>query len=167
MSKHIVRLVLFLVVLPIVGCALLACASFTVGIPFHDCRLNQYGSAFRQIQHPSGTSLVKSKELVSRSETNGACAYFAGQLRRYTGSRQDIEAFYADQVNNKPFSQDFKLLFIENGELPVGTAAYKWLLPYGVNQISDWQVSSSDLQGNLYLVYFSGVGDAYFDYRCK
>jgi hypothetical protein len=155
---------LALLALLIIGCSLL---SFTAGMPVHNYNLSQYDKNFRRIQHPSNTSLVEAKQLVSRSEVNGACVYFVGQLRRYSGSRQEVQAFYANQVNNTLPTHDLKFLFLEDGNFPVSDAACGYLLPYGVRQLSDWQISSSDLEGNLYLVYSCGSGESYFDYRCK
>jgi hypothetical protein len=134
--------------------------SFTAGIPIHNYNLSQYDKNFRRIQHPSNTSLVEAKQLVSRSEVNGACVYFAGQLRQYSGSRQAVESFYASQVNNTSFPYRIKSLFFEDGDFPASDAACGYLLPYGVRQLSDWQVSPSDVQGNLYLIYSCGIGES-------
>ncbi len=163
MLRHPVWLVVLLVIFAIGCCVLL----YAAGVPIHNYTLSQYSKDFHQVQHPPNTSLVKAKELVSRYEANGACVYFVGQLRRYSESRQEVQSFYAGQANNASLSHKLKVLFSENGEFSVGIPAYERLLPFGVRQVSDWQVSPPDLQGNLYLVYFSGVGDSYFDYRCK
>ena len=141
--------------------------SFTAGMPIHNYNLGQYDKNFRRIQHPSNTSLVEAKQLVSKSEANGACVYFVGQLRRYSGPKQAVQLFYASQINNISFPYKTKSLFFEDGDFPASDAACGYLLPYGVRRLSDWQVSPSDLQGNLYLVYSCGIGESYFDYRCK
>jgi len=155
---------LLLLTLLAIGCCVL---SFTAGMPIHNYNLGQYDKNFRRIRHPSNTSLVEAKQLVSRSEVNGACVYFVGQLRRYSGPRQTVQSSNSSQANSIPFPHKLELLFFEDGEFPASDAACGYQLPYGVRQLSDWQISPSDLQGNLYLIYSCGIGESYFDYRCK
>ncbi len=135
-------------------------ALYTVGIPFHNYRLDQNEKVFRQVQHPSGTSLVKSFKEVSTANAND-CGYLVGELRRYSGSRQAIQAFYANPTKGE---QKVALLFVENGRFPADNI---WSLPWAVSRISDWLASLPVPKDDLYLIYIFEIGDGFFDFRCS
>jgi len=159
MLRRIIRWLFFLLILPVVGCALYFLASFTAGMPFHNYRLYQADKVFRQVQHPSYTSLAKSFKEVSIANAND-CGYLVGELRRYSGSRQIIQVFYADQTKG---DQRIRLSFVENGKLPMDNL---WSLS-GAARISDWLVSLPEPKDDLYFIYFFEIGDGFFDIRCN
>jgi hypothetical protein len=160
MVKRLVRRVFFLLVLPVIGCVGCFLALYTAGMPFHNYRLDQDDKVFRQMPHPSGTSLLKSFKEVSTANAND-CGYLVGELRQFSGSRIAIQSFYADELKK---DSRLKLLFVENGGLPANDI---WSLPWAVNRISDWLASFPEPKDNLYFVYFFEIGDGFFDVRCS
>ncbi len=160
MLRRIIRWVFFLLILPVMGCALWFFALYTVCMPFHNYRLDQDEKIFRQAQHPSGTLLVKSFKEVSGANAND-CGYLVGELRQFSGSRTEVQSFYTDQLKN---DSRLKLLFVENGRFPADSI---WSLPWAVNRISDWLVSLPEPKDDLYFIYFFEIGDGFFDTRCS
>ena len=125
-------------------------------------RLNQYANRFQQLQHPPGTSLVASHRGSPHYGAND-CGYFVGELREYSGERQQVIDFYADQEREGLFSEHLYLLFEEDlSEWDDFSKLYG--SKYEISH--SWDLSPSDLEGDRYIVYFAYQGNAYFDYRC-
>ncbi len=158
-SGRMIRRVFFLLILSVMGCALCFLALYTVGIPFHNYRLDQYDNSFRPIQHPAGAVLVGSMKEIIGANAND-CGYFIGELRRHPGSRQDVQAFYANQIKG---NMGFNLIFAESGAFSTRDAR-PW--PYPDSEVLDWLALTPAPKDNLYLIYFFVVGDGFFDYRC-
>jgi hypothetical protein len=129
----------------------------------HEYDLFRYSQEFRNLDHPAGTSSVAYKAFVGHITGNGnPCNYFVGNLRRYTGERQAIEAFYANQ--------DYAglgggLAFIENGEFKL--TDLEWLPP-GLKTLSAWLDPPGDARASLYLVFSFHLDlDSGLDFRCS
>ena len=156
---HFVATLLGLVVLLVIGCAACVAASLTAGMPFHNYQLTQYDRAFRSIQHPPDSTLVKSRKAIALGPVNGSCGYFIGELRKYSGSKQEVQTFYSGQTTLGKVT----LVFVEKADdLLTALKGY-----YTVDDLSDWQIAPSDFQKNLYLIYFYDYGDSFFDIRCE
>jgi hypothetical protein len=128
----------------------------------HNIQLSRYDRALRQLEHPLNTSRVTSKKDVLGFSMSNGCDYFVGELRRYSGSSQEIEAFYASQPAHGSPLESIEFLFIEDGMLPEDT-----YLPYTVDTLAEWGVPSPGPGEKLYIVYYWTFGDAHFDYRCR
>jgi len=162
-SKHPIRSW----VLTILASCLILCAAFL--FPFvkdsllHDYDLYQYSQAFRRLEHPPGTSLVSSRKFLGLYLGNGNhCDYFLGELRRYSGDGQAIEAFYADRA---PADLSVGVVFVVNGEFPEKT--WSWMPPT-LDSLSDWLDSPNEPRDHLYLIYDWGIItlDPGWDLRC-
>lgn len=160
-------------------CPFYCCGTFLFGRDICQiCKLYLYANSFEQLQHPPGTSLVASRRGFPHFAAN-YCAYFVGELREYSGERQEVTDFYTAQEREGLFSEHLYLLFVENGEFTEGVPAWRssggvddtdWANSSAVGaaevEISYyWDLSPHDLEGDRYIVYFAYIG-SYFDYRC-
>jgi len=104
--------------------------------------LSKYENDLQSTEHPPDTSLVMFQSRVTRSPGNGQhCFYFAGELRRYQGTRASIQAFY----NNNA-----QVAFVQNGKIG-------GVIPGELEQLANWSTPAVD-EKKLYLVY-TLVGD--------
>jgi len=129
----------------------------------HDRKLRRYQAALNEAQHPDDTSLIRAEKRVGLYAGNGNhCDYFVGELRRYAGSRQEIEAFYAG-VSIEEYGL-VELLFVEDGRFPEQA---RQTLPPKLDELAEWSASAAELQADVYLVYVLVPGfDAGYDIRC-
>ena len=130
----------------------------------HDYTLYREVKAFRQIEHPAGTSRITFKKYLGLYLGNGNhCDYFIGELRRYTGEQQSIESFYSDKV---VADLGVGVAFVENGEFP--EQFRQWNLPYRLDSLSVWLDSPTEPRDHLYLVYIFDIDlDPGWDIRCS
>jgi hypothetical protein len=143
---------------------------------YQESSLGEFARRFHRLEHPPGTVLVKSHQ--SRPYTYGDDrAYFVGELREYSGERQDIIEFYVNQERKKPFAENTYVLFLEGREftesIPVWEGASSWhsdavvaaesVISSPYPSPDDWNLSPSALEGRLYVVYFVYIG-GYLDY---
>jgi len=131
---------------------------------FHDLTLYRQVRSFEQLQHPPGTSQVVRRTFIGLYLGNGNhCDYFVGGLRRYSGDRQVIEAFYADQLVE---GSGIGIAFVENGDFP--EQAQLWSLPPGLQHLSAWLDPSTVSADHLYLIYSFDIDlDPGLDIRCS
>lgn len=125
----------------VVFCLLAGVLSFAVGKVYiaNNRILGEYEQKFHTTPHPTNTSAVAFKRRVTRPTGNGShCFYFVGEVRRFSGNRSSIEAFYADK--------QVQLQFFEDNQPDQG-------YPYGLNQLSNWGISKTSSDENFYLVY--------------
>ncbi len=129
----------------------------------HDRKLRRYQAALNEAQHPGDTSLIRAEKRVGLFAGNGNhCDYFVGELRRYSGSRQEIKEFYAG-VSIEGHGP-VELLFVENGQFP---ELARQTLPHKLDELAEWSVSAAELRAGVYLVYVLAPGfDAGYDIRC-
>lgn len=126
----------------------------------HNYRLAQYKESFQRMQHPFNTLPLAVKKGVYAGGFGGTSDYFVGEIRQYTGAKQEVEAFYQEQSSGNPLLGNVELIFVVAGK-PLDD-----LLPYEVRDISAWEIPSPDLKDDLYLVFFMETGDAGLDIRC-
>ncbi|XHX80635.1 MAG: hypothetical protein RBJ76_12110 [Stenomitos frigidus ULC029] len=115
--------------------------------------LSKYEDDLRATEHPSNTSSAVFQSRVTRSPGNGQhCFYFAGELRRYQGTRASIQTFYNDKA---------QVAFVQDGKIG-------GVIPGELKQLANWSTSVVD-EKRLYLVY-TMVGDfehtTALDLRC-
>jgi hypothetical protein len=163
MSKRtVLTLALAFIVLCLVACVIVL-APVIGDTMAHDRKLRRYQAALRAAPHPGGTLLVSAEKRVGLFVGNGHhCDYFVGELRQYSGSRQEIEEFYAGVSieEHGPVS----LLFVENGQF---SGPARWTLPPRLDELSEWSVSPVELQIDVYLVYVLAPGfEPGHDIRC-
>ncbi len=117
--------------------------------------LSAYEQEFRKISHPPNTSEVALKRGVYGPPANGShCFYFVGEVRRFSTNRSSIKAFYA--------KQQVELLFF-------GDQKPEKDYLYGLNQLANWNISQTDSNKNLYLVYTlnMSIDENSIDLRCS
>lgn len=160
-------------VLIIVGGMMFCCVSWYFGTDIYQAfRLPQFSKAFNQLSHPTNTTLIDSYQGYPHFAANW-CAYFVGELREYSGERQEIVDFYRRQ--NPPSllrNGAMYILFVGEKSFEPTFAIYdeiNWR--YEDDAMTDviwsWELSATDLQDrSYYMVYFAYKGDYYFDYRC-
>jgi len=143
-------------------CLLLCGIVFFSSILTHNRELAQYAIDFEKIEHPANTSSVSFNRAVGLLSGNGNhCDYFVGEMRRFTGERQELVIFYADQ---EVAGKSVRIEFVENGEF---ARLDRWSLPNGLDHPQGWLKSSTDSLNNLYVVYVLDVGyEPGFDIRC-
>lgn len=142
-------------------CAVSHCATLSIGsMVLHNYRLAQTKESFQQIQHPPSSVPVTTKAGFYHGELKDSCEYFVGEIRQYAGSRQEVEAFYREQSTGNRLFDDVELIFLIPGQ-PLSD-----LLPYQIKDISVWDLSTSDLEGALYLIFLMDIGNAGLDIRC-
>ncbi len=101
--------------------------------------LSEHEQEFRKIPHPTDTPVIAFKSKVIRPTGNGSnCFYFIGEVRRFSGNRSNLAAFYADK--------QVQLHFFENKQRD---RSYL----YGLDQLSNWDISETHSSKNFYLVY--------------
>lgn len=163
MSKRtVLTLVLTLIILCLVACVIVLAPVIGDTIA-HDRKLRRYQAALRDAPHPGDTLLVSAEKRVGLFVGNGNhCDYFVGELRQYSGSRQEIEEFYAG-ISIEGYGP-VELLFVENGQFPEPA---RWTLPRKLDELAEWSVSPVELQADVYLVYVLAPGfDPGYDIRC-
>jgi hypothetical protein len=128
----------------------------------HDYTLYREVNAFRQLNHPAGTSRIAFKKFLGLYLGNGNhCDSFIGELRRYTGEQQSIETFYSGKI---VADLGVGVTFVENGEFP--EQFRQWSLPYRLDSLSAWLDSPAIPHDHLYLVYISDIDlDPGWDFR--
>ncbi len=145
------------------GVLLFCCGMLSLPDTFiHNQKLASYVAAFREIEHPPGTSEIGFQSLVTLVGNGNHCDYFVGEMRQFTGERQTIVEFYTGQ---KVQEQPLVVAFVENGEFPHETSLR--FLPRGLDNPRNWLDSPSVSLENVYVVYILSVGDnAGLDIRC-
>ncbi len=158
----------------ILGACIFPCAFWFFGTTIHQsCRLRQFHKAFNQFSHPVDTIMVDSLQDTPGYASN-YCAYFVGELRTYSGEKQEIIDFYSNQdVPPLIDGGNIYIVFIEDQSFGVAVPVYEddhWR-HYDEDAQSNafwlWELSPSALSETPhYIVYFTYIGDYYFDYRC-
>jgi len=161
-------------VLIIAGGMMFCCVSWYFGTDIYQAfRLPQFSKAFNQMSHPPNTTHIDSYQGYPHYAANW-CAYFVGELREYSGERQEIVEFYRKQ--DPPSRLQDGAMYI----LFVGEKSFEPTFPiydeinwrYQEEAVKEavewsWELSATDLQDrSCYIVYFAYIGDYYFDYRC-
>lgn len=150
---------------------------FFVMSAYQEASLDGFARRFHRLEHPPGTVLIESHQGRPYFGEN-ECAYFVGELREYSGERQDVIEFYVNQERKNPFSDNMYVLFLEDGEftesIPVWEGASPWrneavwaaegTISSSYPSPDDWGLSPSTLEGKLYVVYFAYIG-GYLDYK--
>jgi len=135
----------------------------------HDYLLWQFSRKYAAIRHPAGTHSVKShKELGLLIGNSNHVDFFVGELRTYSGPRQDLVKAYAGQEFVSPSSGDrirVQVLFTDKGKLsyaipfPKGSPTMEckigWDLPYPVDKLLN---SKYDQTAEYYIVYIFDAG---------
>lgn len=107
------RAIITLALIPVViFCLLSGILSFAVGEAHitNNQILDEHEQEFYTIPHPTNTSAVAFKRKVTRPTGKGSnCFYFVGEVRRFSGNRSSIEAFYADKQVQLQFFNDNQL----------------------------------------------------------
>ncbi len=150
-----------LVVVPL-GLAGLLLVLFLGGIPQHEWSAWKLGRALGTVAHPADTSLLVATRKVGLLVGNGNhCDFFAGELRRFTGTREQLRAFYAGKEVPSPlgsYPEEVRIAFFGE-ERPVD-------LPYDFDAAEKWGAPPSQA-GQLYIVYlYNGGHDPGMDLRC-
>lgn len=152
-----VGVVVLVLISPFCVCGMLFVGSAVA----HNHKLAEYEKQLRYLEHPPNTSCISLEKAVWGESTANGCDYFVGELRRYTGSTQDIVSFYQNGARSNRFYEDLAFLFFVGDDFPSVS------LPGRFAEPSDWEISPSELQGPLYMIYFWTYGDSFFDYRCR
>jgi hypothetical protein len=140
---------------------------------YQDGRLRQFYRAFNQYLHPTDTTLVDSFQGMPHYASN-YCAYFVGELRTYSGGKQEVIDFYSNQ--DTPSFIDggnIYIVFVDDQNFSAAIPVYEdhWR-HYSQDAQAEaiewsWDLSPSALSEKPhYIVYFTYIGDYYFDYRC-
>ena len=125
--------------------------------------LQDLEAEFDGIQHPEKTTpLARQKAAGLFTETSQACDFFIGEIRSYTGEKDQIVNWYADQ---KVGEGEIGLTFIENREIPASDQAH---LPNTLTSLSQWEVDPAQGNQPLYIVYILLYGqDAKNKIECQ
>jgi hypothetical protein len=153
------RAIVALALIPVVlVCLLGGIISYAFGKAYitNNQILSEYEQEFHKTPHPTDTSVVALKRRVTQPPGNGGhCFYFVGEVRRFSGNRSSIKAFYADK--------QVQLEFFDHEKLD-----RRYL--YGLDQLSNWNISETNSDENFYLVYtLETRNDDYtsIDLRCS
>jgi hypothetical protein len=152
-----------LIALPL-GLAGLLLLLFLAGIPQHEWRAWKLSEALATVPHPADTSLVVARRKVGLLVGNGNhCDFFAGELRSFTGTREQLQAFYTGKEVPSPlgsYPEEVRIAFFDSGkERPVD-------LPYDFAEPEKWGAPRSQAD-QFYVVYlFNGGHDTGMDIRC-
>ncbi len=152
-----------LVLLPL-GLVLLVVLLFAGSMPVHEWKAWNLSRALGAVRHPAGTSHVTSQRRVGLLLGNGNhCDFFAGELRKYSGTREQLQAAYAGMTVPSPFGrypEEVRIAFFEAPE------ARPLDLPSDFDEPGEWDVPPSEAP-SLYLVYlFNGGHETGYDLRC-
>jgi hypothetical protein len=158
------------------ACIFVYCCGFMIA-PwiYQEIRLASFNSAFQDIPHPAGTTLVERKTGLIHTTTND-CAYFVGELRRSEGTRQEVVDYYRGQRRKDPFGEDWYLVFVGDtglesreicldGESDSSRECWPAVGPDLLENTEDWTIPHP-LTGNFYIVFFAYEGSFYLDRRC-
>ena len=159
--------------LVILGACNFPCAFWFLGTTIHQaCRLRQFHRAFDQFSHPTNTVMVDSFQGTPHYASN-YCAYFVGELRTYSGEKQEIIDFYSNQDVPPLIDRgNIYVVFVEDQNFSASIPVYEndpWFYEKDIqkNAFWSWEISSSNLgETPHYIVFFTYIGDYYFDYRC-
>ncbi len=157
------------------GASIFPCVFWFFGPWIHqDSRLRQFSRAFDQFLHPADTILIDSYQGTPHYASN-YCAYFVGELRTYSGEKQEIIDFYSNQeVPSLVDEGNIYVVFVEDQSFSTAVPVYEddhWRHYSQEAQVMaiewSWDLSPSALSEKPhYVVFFTYIGDYYFDYRC-
>ena len=130
----------------------------------HDYKLEREAWAFKQLEHPPGTSRIAFQKYLDLYVGNSNhCDYFVGELRQYTGDSQAIESFYADKVVD---GLGVSVAIARNGDLLEELQQSD--MPFQFDNLPVWSTSSAPARDHLYLVYIFDINfDPGWDIRCS
>lgn len=135
------------------------------GIFEHDYRLWRMGRTFAGVQHPAGTRHVKSyRQLGLLIADSNHVDYFVGELRTYTGSREDVIRRYSSQKFWSDYEQcnlPVEVLFLDKGRVEAGILYHGEIgfqLPYPVDCAIDEMKKHGRPADHLYFVYIFDPG---------
>lgn len=151
------------------GCLfiLIVIAAVLMWLPriYHDMNLSSFNKSFKSLKHPANTSLIKHhKEVGLLIGNSDHIDYFIGELRSYSGTKNDIKKFYRSQTIQNPITdkrQKVELVFIDKSK----PTDINIKLPYPVLNIADDLKQKHD-QNYYYIIYVIDAGyDVSFDIR--
>ena len=162
--KQVLRNLLQLLLVGIILAAAFVTAPFLIDMSVNSFEFNRRVAAFRKIDHPQGTKLIKRQKAFGLLTGSGShCDYFVGEVRSYSGSQEDILDFY-DEMRLENYGYVW-VVFPEDGRLPEEAHV---LLPHSLRSLDAWQLAPEDLvRDDLYIVYYLGLGPgSSYDFRC-
>ncbi len=151
---------LFLVVLVIFSLMIgLIALPFARDMLLHNQALGNLEIALHQIDHPVDTTFVRDfKSMGVLSGNSNHCDYIAGELRRYSGDKQEIQNFYTNE--------EIYVIFLENGRIPEN--AEFLLSPSALEKLLYGENPAPDAQSKMYLVILTDMfNDPGYDFRCS
>ena len=136
---------------------------FTASIPFHDLKKKDAERRYKQLQHPTSSSVIFFGSSVENVGMSNHCDYLVGEIRTAPLTKQDIVNFYKQKTfdgfdnNIKPITVWFQNDLEAYGE-PF-RPEFNWFLTHKREFESD---------GITYIVSeVDQMYDAGLDYRCK
>ena len=173
--------------LPLMGGSILCILFYAITMFSQDRIFSQYKNVFREIQHPIGTkriavynsfgTLDKTRVMYKEDFPQG-CDYRVGEVREYSGDKENIRAFYATQAI------EFQGQELSPGVLFLPMDQAGVINPYGFSHDEDveWGPGVFDLLENLkedqhllkirrnapyYYVGIAGFSLSDYDLRCQ
>ena len=145
---------------------------------------NEYKRAFREIQHPAGTKLLKvhngfgaleKTRVMYKEDFPQGCDYRIGAVREYSGSQESIKSFYAAQtVNVLGQETSVGILFIPLDEKGIINPYAPISMELGTFDILDdlraeqeIKFLNLDPQAAYYFISISGFSYTDIDLRCQ
>ena len=128
--------------------------------PVHYLNLQLLKLKFAEIHtiQPTGTNFIWEKSYIGGlgSNGNGDCNYVVGELRSFTGSREQVVAQYQKTLDQNPSEG---ILFMDGDSWPLDSILWDWRGEFlDQNHIEE---------GNYYIVYMSEKYPSLLDLRCR
>src|SRR3989304_2511720 len=95
--------------------------------------LQKFVAAFQDLQHPVGTERLSLRTSMGDfAGIDQGCDFYVGEVRSFSGSKQDISVAYTDQeIGGNPL----QVVYIESGQIP---AKLSNSLPEPLDNLSGW-----------------------------